>query len=131
MTAVLISTISIGGYVFAQETSEEKTSNNSEKIIMEASATMGTNNYCGNRQEMIQIMRENGYGDMAKWMEEGDFESMDKFMNNLTDEDYQKMIDLMNQNGYGDLSGMMNIHNSMTGDNNSKFKMMGNMMNRF
>ncbi|AOY77747.1 hypothetical protein [Clostridium formicaceticum] len=138
ITAALVVTISIGGYVFAQGSNGERFDSNSEKIATEESAA--PNNHCGNSEEMVELMKENGFGDMAQWMEEGNFKAMDEFMNNLSEEDYNRMMDLMNENGYSNMSrmmesigrdGMIEMHNSMMGSNGSKFNMMGNMMSRF
>ncbi|MGO1368997.1 MAG: hypothetical protein ACTHVE_07190 [Senegalia sp. (in: firmicutes)] len=74
--------------------------------------------------EMIDIMKENGYEDVAESVENGDYEKMDEFMNNITDEDYEKMTKLMKENGYGHMSNMMEntskdemieMHNDMGG----------------
>lgn len=135
-----IAVVSIGGYAFAQGIDGGRLNNNQERVAIEESVPRGNSNHCGNSEEMIEIMKENGYEDMVKWMEEGDFKAMNEFMNDLADEDYQKMIDLMDQNGYGNMSGMMesmgkegmiNMHNSMMGDNSSKLNMIGNMMPHF
>ncbi len=73
---------------------------------------------------MIDIMRSNGLGDAASAMENKDFNAMNDFMKNLTDEQYNKMIDIMQNNGYGSMAKMMqsvskdemiNMHNSMMG----------------
>lgn len=74
--------------------------------------------------EMINIMRQNGYEDIAESVENGDYEKMDEFMNNMTDEDYEKMTKIMKENGYDHMSDMMEsigkdemieMHNSMDG----------------
>ncbi|TDT63631.1 hypothetical protein [Fonticella tunisiensis] len=75
-------------------------------------------------KDMVKIMRENGFKDLAKAVEKNDYKAIDKFMNSLTDEDYQKMIDIMRQNGYEDMAKMMEsiskddmikMHNAMGG----------------
>lgn len=92
-------------------------------------------------KDMIKIMREYGYKDLAKAAEKGDYKTMDEFMNNLTDEDYQNMIDIMKQSGYGNMARMMEsisredmikMHNTMRGaqnyygENRTGNSMMGN-----
>ncbi|MGE5629912.1 MAG: hypothetical protein ACM3TR_02310 [Caulobacteraceae bacterium] len=72
--------------------SESPTPNNASKDI---------------RTDMINIMQENGFGDAAEYMQNGNYAKMNEFMNNLSDEDYQKMIDIMQQNGYGYMAQMM------------------------
>lgn len=78
-------------------------------------------------KDMIQIMRKNGYKDMAKAMETDDYEVMDDFMNNMTDKDYDNMIKIMKESGYGNMATMMEsidreemieMHNSMGGAEN-------------
>ncbi|WP_300383844.1 hypothetical protein [Clostridium sp.] len=74
--------------------------------------------------DMIDIMYENGYEDLANEVRNGNYKAMDDFMNNITEEDYQKMIDIMRENGYGNMTRMMEnigreemieMHNSMGG----------------
>lgn len=136
-SAAIITVASIGGYAFAQGSNKGELSNQPKAIAEETETTRNNNNHCGNNEEMIQIMKDNGFADMAKWMEEGDLDAMNDFMNNMSEEDYEKMIDLMNENGYGHMSnmmnsmgreGMMNMHNSMMGENGSKSSTMGKMM---
>jgi len=45
-------------------------------------------------------------------MENRDFSSMDNFMNNISDKDYQKMINIMEKSGYGSMINMMNSINN-------------------
>jgi hypothetical protein len=70
------------------------------------------------------IMDKNGYEDIANEVRNGNYESMDDFMSNITEEDYQKMIDIMRENGYEDMTRMMEsigreamieMHNSIGG----------------
>ncbi|MGE5633050.1 MAG: hypothetical protein ACM3TR_18430 [Caulobacteraceae bacterium] len=84
--------------------------------------------------DMINIMQENGFGDAAKYMQDGNYAKMNEFMNNLSDEDYQKMIGIMQQNGYGYMAqmmqsigreGMNQMHNSAYGMHSSGYGMMG------
>ena len=71
---------------------------------------------------MIKIMKDNGFNDQANAMENRNFAAMNKIMTNLSDADYKKMIDIMQKNGYGSMTNMMqsvsredmtNIHNGM------------------
>jgi len=73
---------------------------------------------------MIKIMKDNGFNDQANAMDNRDFDSMNKLMTNISDEDYKKMIDIMQSNGYGSMAKMMlsvsrkdmtNFHQSMMG----------------
>lgn len=78
----------------------------------------------GNYNQMIDLMKNNGFEDAAKAMENRDFDSMNNFMNNITDEQYNQMTDIMKNNGYEGMAKMMgsvsrqemvDIHNSMMG----------------
>ncbi len=75
-------------------------------------------------KQMIDLMKNNGFEDAAKAMENRDFDSMNNFMNNITDEQYNQMTDIMKNNGYEGMAKMMgsvsrqemvDIHNSMMG----------------
>lgn len=83
---------------------------------------MKTNNINNNDSynKMIGLMKENGFQEGAKAMENGDYNAM----NNITDEQYEKMINIMKNNGYDGMSKMMgalsrqqmvNRHNTMMG----------------
>lgn len=74
--------------------------------------------------KMIGLMKENGFQEGAKAMENGDYSAMSNFMNNITDEEYNQMINIMKNNGYDGMSKMMgalsrqemiNRHNTMMG----------------
>lgn len=74
--------------------------------------------------KMIDLMKENGFEEGAKAMENRDYKAMSNFMNNITDEQYNQMINIMKSNGYDGMAKMMgsvnrqemvNIHNSMMG----------------
>ncbi|SCY22047.1 hypothetical protein [Alkaliphilus peptidifermentans] len=131
----IIAATSIAGYAFAEETNFVRPMNATRGYLAQEGITeRNFSNHCGNSEDMIQAMRENGFEDMIIWMEEGDFKSMDEFMNNLSDEDYEKMIDLMRENGYGNKArmmesvgreGMTNMHNSMMRGKGARFNMMG------
>ncbi|QAA32829.1 hypothetical protein [Clostridium manihotivorum] len=78
----------------------------------------------GTYNQMIDLMKNNGFEDAAKAMENRDFDSMNNFMNNITDEQYNQMTDIMKNNGYEGMAKMMgsvsrqemvDIHNSMMG----------------
>ena len=56
---------------------------------------------------MIKIMKDNGFNDEANAMASRDFDAMNKLMVNISDADYKKMIDIMQKNGYGSMAKMM------------------------
>ncbi|MGD9570073.1 MAG: hypothetical protein AB7V48_17485 [Sedimentibacter sp.] len=63
--------------------------------------TSVTNNESYKYNGMLEVMRDNGFSDIADDLENGNYKSMDDFMNNMTDEDYQKMIDIMRETNPG------------------------------
>jgi hypothetical protein len=73
-------------------------------------------------QDMIKIMEINGFSNIAEALEKKDYEAMDEFTNNMTDEDYeklinlkanisaadyQKMLQIMSENGYDSMVSVM------------------------
>lgn len=154
-SAAMISVVSIGGFSFAQSSNEKLVNNESQIQINRAvrtedyskavkdnrNQTNESRNYyshCWNNEDMIETMRASGFEDMAKWMEEGDYEAMHEYMNNLSKEDYEEMIKFMEQNGYGhmwsrmravDGEDMGNMHNSMMGGRRGYGR--GHMMGRY
>lgn len=97
MTAAVLT---IGGISVAY--AQGKNNIDSNKVLT-SMGYQNTNNY----NNMINLMRQNGFSDAAKAMENRDFNAMNEFMNNMTDSDYQKMIDIMKNNGYGPMAKMM------------------------
>ncbi|GAA0730159.1 hypothetical protein GCM10008905_31110 [Clostridium malenominatum] len=119
IVATAILTIGAVTAVYAKE------NNNSNKFAFRGSM-MSQNNINKNNtyNSMIDLMKDNGFEDQAKAMENRDFDSMNNFMNNMTDEQYKQMIDIMKKNGYGNMAnmmegigreGMIEMHNSMGG----------------
>ena len=73
-------------------------------------------------KSMIDLMRSNGFEEAAKAMENRNYDAMNEFMEDITDDQYKKMIDVMRDNGYESMANMMssfsreemiNMHNSM------------------
>jgi len=73
-------------------------------------------------QDMIKNMRENGFKEMARYMQTGDYAAMTDYMNNISQEDYERMVEIMSNNGFGQMGqmmesigreGMIEMHNSM------------------
>ena len=73
-------------------------------------------------EDMIKIMEDNGLVSIAEALEKNDYEAMDEFTNNMTDDDYvnminikantsaadyQKMVEMMNENGYESMAIVM------------------------
>ncbi|GAA3650590.1 hypothetical protein [Asaccharospora irregularis] len=73
-------------------------------------------------EDMIKIMEDNGFSNIAEALKNKDYEAMDEFTNNMTDEDYEKLINLkanisdadyqkivqiMSENGYDSMVSVM------------------------
>lgn len=88
-----------------------------------AQTSVTTNNSSYSKYDMIEAMRNNDFADIADDLENGNYKSMDDFMNNITEEDYQKMIDLMRETNPGmaemmegiGREQMIKMHNAMGG----------------
>lgn len=130
---VTMAVLAIGlasGFTFAQT---NNTFNGNMMLQQKTQLNQAGDTGCGNSQEMIQLMKENGFAEIANYTEAGNYEEMNEWMKNLTDEDYDKMLDIMQENGYGNMASMMEsmgkenmqkMHNSMMG-NNGMMNMMG------
>lgn len=120
----------VGGFTFAQ------TNNNvSGNMMLQQRSNINDSqgNHCGNSEEMIQVMKDNGFAETAAFIEIGDYEGMNEWMKNLTDEEYNKMLEVMKDNDYGNMVNMMEsmgkedmlkMHNSMMGVKGSMMNMM-------
>lgn len=85
--------------------------------------TSVTNNNSYGKYNMVEAMRTNGFSAIADDLENGNYKTMDDFMNNLSEEDYQKMIDSMRESN-PEMAEMMEsigrekmieMHNAMGG----------------
>jgi len=119
---IIASILTVGGISVAYATSRnDVTSNdinrpmmgtqNNNKSYNSRSSMMGDQNAGvqsnSSYNDMIKIMKDNGFSDEAKAMENRDFDSMNNLMNNISDADYKKMTDIMSANGYGSMANMM------------------------
>ena len=70
---------------------------------------------------MIKIMKDDGFKDEATAMENGNSGDMNKLMTNISDKDYKKMIEIMKKNGYAPMAKLMQSENGkdMTKTNQS------------
>lgn len=77
-----------------------------------------------NFNKMTELMKNNGFEEAAKAMGNRDYNSMNNFMRNMTDEQYNQMTQIMKDNGYDTMAKMMSsvnreqmvsIHSSMMG----------------
>ena len=122
---IIASILAVGGISVAYATSRDdvnsndftrpmmgtQNNNNNNKSYNFRSSMMGDQN-AGDQSnssynDMIKIMKDNGFSDEAIAMENRDFDSMSNLMNNISDSDYKKMIDIMGENGYGAMANMM------------------------
>ena len=121
---IIASILTVGGISVAYATSRNDVNsndfnrpmmgtqdNNNKSSYNSRSSMMGDQNAGvqsnSSYNDMIKIMKDNGFSDEAKAMENKDFDSMNNLMNNISDADYKKMIDIMSTNGYGSMANMM------------------------
>jgi len=122
---IIASILTVGGMSVAYATSRNdvtsndfnrpmmgtQNNNNNNKSYNSRSSMMGDQNAGvqsnSSYNDMIKIMKDNGFRDEAKAMENRDFDSMNNLMNNISDADYKKMTDIMSTNGYGSMANMM------------------------
>lgn len=106
MILIVAGLLTVGGASFAYGANRNYTSlNNMNKPMMSTqNCRIQSEDSINN---MIKIMKENGFNDQAIAMENKDFEAMNKLMTNISDEDYKKMIEIMQNNGYGPMANMM------------------------
>lgn len=114
------------GVVTAAYAKDNITSNKSRN----RASMMSQNNVNNDRyNNMVDLMRSNGFETAAEAMENRDFDAMNVFMSNMTDEQYNEMIEIMKSNGYEGMGRMMesvdkevmiNMHNSMMGNGSAQ-----------
>ena len=139
MTLIIVGILTVGVISVAYAASRNDTSfngvntpmvaqNNDLKSSYNNMPMMGTQ-HSGTKSNdsfnnMIKIMKDNGFNDEANAMENRDFNAMNKLMNNISDEDYKTMINIMQKNGYSSMGKMMQdlssedmieIHQNMMG----------------
>jgi hypothetical protein len=96
----------IGGISVAYASGiNDKSFNNIRKPMM--STQNGEIQSNDKNNNMIKIMKDNGFNDEANAMNNKDFDYMNKLMTNMSGTDYKKMIDIMQKNGYGYMANMM------------------------
>lgn len=148
LSALVITAVSIYGVVFADNANTVTKKNglqivanqdNKSNIVNtvkpgDKAANASCYSSTDANNNLAKIMSDNGFGDAAKYMQTGDYEKMNEFMNNLNEEDYQKMIDIMKANGYGSMAqmmesigreGMIQMHNSNNSMHSGSTGMMG------
>lgn len=118
--AVLVLGMTSLSYANSNLNTVKKVKNQPYESIITKSFVINNESRKGSYNEMLDLMRDNGFNDIADDMENGNYESMDEFMNNMTDEEYQKMIDIMrevnprmvNMMETSDKEEMIEMHNS-------------------
>lgn len=125
LSAVVIVVGSIGGVVFAANAGSGTQKDTQQALVRQevnSNINSANNPSKDERKDMIKIIRDNGFKDAARYMQTGDNEKMNEFMNNLSEEDFQKMLEVMRENGYESKAqmmelmgreGMIQMHNSM------------------
>ena len=83
----------------------DKSFNNINKPIM--STQNGGIQSNGSFNNMIKIMKDNGFNNEALDMSKRDFDDMNKLVTNMSDIDYKEMINIMQKNGYGYIANMI------------------------
>ena len=147
LSAAVVTVGAVGGVAFANNMNDNTA--NERPVITLAENVVETNQVDSENdvrtnannpsndvyQDMVEIMKENGYKDAASYMQTGDFDAMTDYMNSLTDEDFDQMVEIMNNNQYGFMGemmesigreGMIEMHNSMGSARNA---MMGRFSN--
>lgn len=121
--AVLILGMTSLTYANSNPNAVNKAKNQQYESIITKSSAINNESRKASYNEMLDLMRENGFKGIADDMENGNYKSMDQFMNNMTDEEYQKMIDVMrevnprmsNMMESFDKEEMIEMHNSCHG----------------
>jgi len=103
------------------QTSDSKSSYNNGIMMGIQNSGIKSNDSFNN---MIKIMKDNGFNDEATAMKNRDSDAMNKLMANINDKDYKKMVEIMQKNGYSPMAKMMRsvnredvtkIHQNMMG----------------
>jgi len=113
------------GYAYTKDSESTASSKlNMERKLWDRNSDIQASSQNDTYQDIVQLMNENGMVEAAKYMQAGDYEAMDEYMNNMTEQDYDQMIKIMNENGYEGMGrmmesigqeGMIQMHNSMGG----------------
>ena len=113
MVLIIAGILTVGGISVAYAAGRNDTTTN-RPMMGDNSASVQSNDRFN---DMIKIMKDNGFNDKATPMENIDFDSMNNMMNKISDADYSRMIDIMRENGYGSMANMMESVNKedMTG----------------
>jgi len=140
MTLIVAGILTVGGISVAYAANNTDTTINDNyssmmgsqasnvKASYNNSQMMGTQN-SGNQsnagfENMIKVMKDNGFNDEATAMGNRDLNEMNKLMTNISETDYKKMIKIMQKNGFAPMAKMMQsvnkedmtqIHQNMMG----------------
>lgn len=95
LTAAVVVVLGLASVSLAKVTVDKFISN------PEYAQTSVANSNLYGQNSMLEAMRNNGYSDIKDDLENGDYKSMNNFINNITEEDYQKMINLMRETNPG------------------------------
>jgi len=123
MTLIIAGILTVGGISVAYAASRSDITFNGLNTPMMGTQTSGikSNDSFNN---MIKIMKDNGFTDEATAMKDRDSDAMNKLMTNISDRDYKKMIEIIQKTGYSPMAKMMQsvnredmtkIHQNMMG----------------
>ena len=102
---IIAGILTVGGISVAYASNKTDTLNDSNMSMMgtQKSGTQSNNTY----NNMIKIMKDSGFSNEATAMNNGNSDTMNKLMTNLSAKDQKKMSDLMQKNGYAPMAKMM------------------------
>ena len=122
ITTAVVLTLGITSLAYANSDfySIKKIKNQPQESSATKLSVINNDSRRGKYNDMLDLMRENGFKEIANDMENGNYQSMDEFMKTMTDDEYQKMIDIMREvnprMGYMmesfDKDDMLEMHNS-------------------
>lgn len=94
MTLIIAGILTVGGISVAYAASRTDTTfNNFNKPMMGAQTSQTQSNDSFNN--MVKIMKDNGFSDEAIAMQNRDSVAMNKLVTNISDKDYKKMTEKM------------------------------------
>jgi hypothetical protein len=120
LSIATILTLGAATIAYAKEKDEAEVKQSFKPAVINL-AKVNKNNV---QDDMLDIMKKNGFKDVVKEVEKGNYKAMDDFMNNISEEDFNKMIKIMRENGNEAMAsmmesvgreGMIRMHNSMGG----------------
>lgn len=106
MTLLIAGLLTVGGISVAYAASRTDTILNHVNGPMmgtQKNSTQSNDSF----NDMIKIMKDDGFKDEATAMENGNSGDMNKLMTNISDKDYKNMSEIMQKNGYAPMAKIM------------------------